>query len=213
MVLTVAELHEPAVAGGVEAVAGGAIEADALQGEGVDLAGTLPEVGFDPVPGFGVAQPSQEQGEAVISEVDLADGQPGDGLEAVVGFVGPGADMGLAVIGLGEDVSDPEGDEPTERKSLMVGMRLEVLIEELGEPELDQEAEDQGDVIDAFVNEAKWGRHGGAPTRVEEKRRCTAGGSPGEGPGKIHVNIHGLRGKDKDIIRGILYIRSAKEEF
>jgi hypothetical protein len=119
--------------------------------------------------------------------------------------------VGLAVIGLGEHGSDPQGDEPTERESLMVGMGLEVLVEEVGESELDQEAEDQGNVIDAFVNEAQCGRHGGAPTRRGEKRRCTAEGSPEEDTGKFYVNMHGLREIDKDIIRGDLYACSAKE--
>jgi hypothetical protein len=97
--------------------------------------------------------------------------------------------VGLAVIGLGEDVGDPEGDEPAERESLMMRVRLEMLVEEVGEPELDQEAEDQGDVIDAFVSEAEGGRHGSSPTRRGEKRRCTAEGSRGEGPGKFYINI------------------------
>jgi hypothetical protein len=47
----------------------------------------------------------------------------------------------------------------------MVGMGLEVLVEEVGESVWDQEAENQGNVIDAFVNETQCGRHGGAPTR------------------------------------------------
>ena len=62
MVLAVAQLHEPAVDGGVEAVAGGAVESDPLQGQGVDLAGAVPEVGLDAVPGFGVAEASAGAG-------------------------------------------------------------------------------------------------------------------------------------------------------
>jgi hypothetical protein len=141
----------------MEAVAGGAVESDALQGEGVDRAGALPEVGLDPVPSLVAAQPSQEQGEAVVGEVDVADGEPGDGFEAVVEFGSPGADVGLAVISLGEDVGDPEGDEPTEGEPPMVWMGLEVLVEEVGELESDEEAEDQGDVVDAFMSEAEGG--------------------------------------------------------
>jgi hypothetical protein len=94
----------------------------------------------------------------------------------------------------------------------MVWVRLEVLVEEVWEPELDQEAEDQGDVVDAFVSQAECGRHGGAPTRRGEKRRCTAGEWRGEGPGENHVNMHSLRKSGKDIIRDKLYIRSAKDE-
>jgi hypothetical protein len=34
----------------------------------------------------------------------------------------------------------------------MVGVRLEVLIEDLGEAELDQEAQQERDIVDAFVS-------------------------------------------------------------
>jgi hypothetical protein len=142
MVLAVAQLHEAARDDGVEAVAGGAIEADPLQGQGVDLAGAVPEVGLDAVSGLGVAEGFQDQGQAVVGEVDVADGRPGAGFEGVVEVLDPDADMGLAMIGLGEDVGDPEGDEPALRESLMQGVRGEELVEDLGEAELDQEAEE-----------------------------------------------------------------------
>ena len=93
----------------------------------------------------------------------------------------------------------------------MVWVGLEVLIKELREPESGQEAEDQGDVIDAFVSESEGGRHGGAPTRRVGERRCTAEDSREEDPGGIYVNMHSLRELDKDIIRAKLYARSAKE--
>ena len=50
----------------------------------------------------------------------------------------------------------------------------EELVEELRKAELDEEAEEQGDVIDAFVGELQGGVHGGAPTKAGEKLRCTA---------------------------------------
>ena len=159
-----------------------------------------------------MAQPRQQQGEAVVGEIDVADGESGNRFEAVVELESPGADVGLAVVGLGEDVGDPESDEPTERKTLMVRMGLEVLVQEVGEPELSEEAEDQGDVIDPFVDEAECGRHGGAPTRYEENRRCTAGQWQREEPGGSHVNMHRLRGIDKEVISRKLYVCSAKEE-
>ena len=94
----------------------------------------------------------------------------------------------------------------------MVRVGLEVPVQEEGEPELDEEAEDQGDVVDPFVDEAERGRHGGAPTRREENRRCNAGQWQREEPGESHVNMHRLRDMDKEIIRGKLYVCSAKEE-
>src|SRR6516165_10297227 len=92
----------------------------------------------------------------------------------------------------------------------MVRVGLEVPVQEEGEPELDEEAEDQGDVVDAFVDEAECGRQGGAPTRGEENRRCTAGQWQREEPRESHVNMYMLRAIDKDIIRGKLYVCSAK---
>ena len=52
MVLAVAQLHEAVGDDGVEAVAGGAIEPDPLDRQGVDFAGGAPEVGLDAVPEF-----------------------------------------------------------------------------------------------------------------------------------------------------------------
>ena len=58
-------------------------------------------------------------------------------------------------------------------------------VEELGEAELDQEAQEQGDVIDAFVGQFQGGVHGGTPTRAGESLVVppeTAGREdPGEG--------------------------------
>ena len=58
-------------------------------------------------------------------------------------------------------------------------------VEDLGELELDQEAQEQGDVIDAFVGQFEGGVHGGTPTRVLGKalvvsRRAGRGEDPGK---------------------------------
>ena len=113
----------------------------------------------------GVAEALQEQGQAVVAELDGADGLADEGLEGVVEFLGPGLDGGLAVVGVGEDVGDPDGDEPAVGEPLVEGVGGEVAVEELGELELDEEAQEQGDVIDAFVGQFEGGVHGGAPTR------------------------------------------------
>ena len=42
----------------------------------------------------------------------------------------------------------------------------EMAVEELGELELGEEAEEQGHVIDTFVGQLQGGVHGGSPTRV-----------------------------------------------
>ena len=158
----------------MEAVAGGAIEADPLDGQGVDLAGAGPELGLDVVPGFGVAESGEDQGEAVVGEVDVADGLSGASFEGVMELACPFPDVGLAVIGVGEDVGDPDGDEPALGEALMMGVGRKELVEELREAELDEEAEEQGDVIDALVGQLQGGVHGGSPTKAGEKLRCTA---------------------------------------
>ena len=93
MILAVAQLHEATGDDGVEAVAGGAIEADPLDGQGVDLAGGGPEFGLDGVPGFGVVESGEDEGEAVVGEVDVADGLSGAGFEGVMEIVCPVADV------------------------------------------------------------------------------------------------------------------------
>lgn len=54
---------------------------------------------------------------------------------------GPIADVALAVVGLGEDVGDPDGDEPAVGEPLMERMRWEMAIEDLGQAKLDEEAQ------------------------------------------------------------------------
>ena len=64
------------------------------------------------------------------------------------------------------------------------GWAREVAVEDLGELELDQEAQEQGDVIDTFVGQFEGGVHGGTPTRVWGKPSLYRGGPAG---GKIQA--------------------------
>ena len=112
-----------------------------------------------------------------------------EGFEGVLKFLGPGLDGGLAVVGAGEDVGDPDGDEPAVGESLVEGMGGEVAVEDLGELELDQEAQEQGDVIDAFVGQFEGGVHGGSPTRVWGKPRCIAADRPAGRSRRRNVNM------------------------
>ena len=67
----------------VVAVAGGAVKADALHRQGVDLTAGDPEPVLQGMPEFRVAEAAEYQGEAVVGEVDVADGLPGAGLQGV----------------------------------------------------------------------------------------------------------------------------------
>ena len=53
VVLAVPELHQAVVGDGVIATAGGGVEADPLDGQGIDVAVGVPEVGFQALPGRG----------------------------------------------------------------------------------------------------------------------------------------------------------------
>jgi hypothetical protein len=54
----------------------------------------------------------------------------------------------------------------------------EVPVEDLGESELDEEAQEQGHVIDAFVCQFECRVHGGAPTSGWGKPSLYRGGQP-----------------------------------
>ncbi len=86
-------------------------------------------------------------------------------------LLGPGLDGGHAVVGVGEDVGEPDGGE-----SLVKGMGGEVSVEDFGEFELEEQAQKQGHVIDAFVGQFEGGVHGGSPTRWWAKPSLCRGG-------------------------------------
>ena len=85
------------------------------------------------MPGRQVAEAFQDQGEAIVAELDGADGLADEGLEGVLEAVDPLLDVGLAVVGLGEDVGDPDGDEPAVGEPLMERMGREMAVEDLRE--------------------------------------------------------------------------------
>jgi hypothetical protein len=147
----------------------------------------VPEVGFHGLPGRGVGESLQDQGQAVVGELDGSDGLAAEGLKGVPKFVGPGLDGGFAMVGAGEDISDPGGDEPAVGESLVEWMRWKMAVKDLGELELDEESQEQGNVIDAFVGQFEGSVHGGSPTRGLGKSSLYRGGPTG---GKIQAKNH-----------------------
>jgi hypothetical protein len=107
--------------------------------------------------------------EPVIGELDGPDGLADEGFEGVVEAVDPHPDVGLAVVGLREDVGDPDGDEPAVGEALVEGMWGEMAVEGLRQAESDQEDQQQGDGVDPFVSQLECGVHGGTPTRAARK--------------------------------------------
>jgi len=98
---------------------GGGVESDPLDGQGRDVTVGLPELGFQGLPSRWVGEALQDQGQAVVAELDGPEGWADAGLEGVPEFLGPGLDGGFAMVGAGEDVSDPDGDEPAIGESLV----------------------------------------------------------------------------------------------
>src|SRR3954468_23982759 len=99
-------------------------------------------------------------------------------------FLGPGLDGGLAVVGSGKDVGDPDGDEPSVGESLVERVCGEVAVKDLGEFEFDEEPQEEWDVIETFVGQFEGSLHGVAPTRLWGKSSLYRGGQAG---GNIQV--------------------------
>src|SRR5262249_49684949 len=144
-----------------------------------------PEVGFQGLPSGVGGEALQEQGQAVVAELDGAEGLSDEGLEGVVERLGPALDGGLAVVGAGEDGGDPDGGEPAIGEPLVHAMCGGVAVQDLGEFEAEEDAEEQGHVIAPFVSQFEGGVHGGSPTRDWGKSSLYRGGRVGwEDPGK-----------------------------
>ena len=142
VVLAMPQLHQPVVVDGVVAIGGGGVEADPLhRRQRIDLALGVPEVGFQLVPDLQIAETFQDQGQAVVAELDGPNGLADDGLDGVPKTLDPLLDVGLAVVGLGENVGDPDRDQPAVGETLVEGVRREMAVEDLGKLELDQKAE------------------------------------------------------------------------
>ncbi len=118
------QLHQAVVVEGLVAVAGGGVEADPLdQWQGVDLALDVPEAGSQIVPDRQITEAFQDQGEAVVAELDGPNGLADEVLEGVLEAFDPLLNVGPAVVGLREDVSDPASDELAVRETLVDGGR------------------------------------------------------------------------------------------
>ena len=146
-------LHQAPLGDGVVTITGGAIQADPLDGQFIDVTSGLPEIGFQEAPDGRVAGPLEHEGKAIVGEVDGTERLARDGFEGMVQTGGPITDVALAVVGLGKDVGDPDGDEPAVGESLMEGMCREMAIKDLGQAKLDEEAQQQGHIADTFVSE------------------------------------------------------------
>src|SRR5512142_678114 len=101
VVLAVSQLHQAIIGDGVISTTGGGVKSDPLDGEGIDVAVGMPEIGFQGLPSGRVAEALQDQGQAVGAEFDGPDRLADEGLEGELEILGPGLDGGLAVVGAG----------------------------------------------------------------------------------------------------------------
>jgi hypothetical protein len=104
---------------------------------------------------------TQQDGQAVVGEVGVADRLADEAFQGDAMGAGPVADGRLAVIGLGEDIDDPDGGDPARGEPLMEVVPPEALIEDIGELQARRQAEDQGDVVDTFMVQVQDVAHGG----------------------------------------------------
>jgi hypothetical protein len=99
VVLAVPQLHQAIVViDSVVAIAGGGIEANPFhRRQGIDIALGVPEVGFQLKPGRRIAEAFEDQGEAVVGELNGANRLADEGLAGVMETIDPVLDMGLAI--------------------------------------------------------------------------------------------------------------------
>jgi hypothetical protein len=158
-------LHQAIIGDGVISTTGGGVKSDPRDGEGIDVTVGVPEIGFQGLPSGRVGEAPQDQGQAVVAEFDGPDRLGDEGLEGVLEILGPGLDGGLAVVGAGEYVSDPNGDDPAVGESLVERVGREMAVEDRGESEVAEESQEEGYIIDTLVGQFEGGVHGGSPTR------------------------------------------------
>jgi hypothetical protein len=129
--LAAAELQQPLLGEDIGVrVGGGGADADGVSGELVDADGLPVEVAFELGEGIPGAQSGQAIGEAVVGEVDGADGFAQESGEGAVVVLDPGVDVIEAVVALGDEEEEPEGKNvPRSERSLPVQRGRKVSVQ------------------------------------------------------------------------------------
>ena len=112
VVLAVAELQQPLLGQDLSVGVGGSgVDADQVGGELVNTQGLLVEVPLQGAEGGAGAQPAEPVGEAVVVEIDGPDGFAQQGREGALMLGDPGLDVVEAVVPLGDEEEEPDGQD------------------------------------------------------------------------------------------------------
>jgi hypothetical protein len=164
MIFAVAILHEPFGRDLVIAEGGGAVEADAFGWDGVDFTGGMPQVVFESGP-IGVVEAREDNAQAVVGELTGPERLSEECLQGMGVLSGPVLDRGFAVVGFGEEKGEPSGGQRPVVESLVEVVGPKVAAEDLREAQTLDDAEEKGNVVNAFVLQSKrWGNHAGHDT-------------------------------------------------
>jgi hypothetical protein len=150
MIGAVAKLQQTVRRHGMVAKRGCAIEPDALTRKFVDFAGGLPKIVFQSHP-IGLMEAAEHNAKAVIGELDGPEVLLEQGRQGLLVTQRPVLDGDLAMVGLGEDEGNPGGRQRAVAESLMVVVRAEMALQDVRQSELLDDAQEQGDVVHAFV--------------------------------------------------------------
>jgi hypothetical protein len=131
IVLAVAELQESLLGQDVGVGVGrGGVEADQIGGQLVDADGVLVQITLQGSEGIAAAQPGEPVGEAIIVGVCGQDQFTQQGGENALVLGDPGLDMVEAVMALGDEEEEPDGqDLPRGQRAFPVGWGREVPVQ------------------------------------------------------------------------------------
>jgi len=93
------------------------------------------------IPGFWLAQSSQQERQPVIGEVQLANLLPSDSFDGLAGLFHPGLNRLFAMIALGEDVCQPDGGNPAPTQALVQPVATQVMVEDVGQSWLEHDCQ------------------------------------------------------------------------
>src|SRR5206468_2769924 len=96
-------------------------------------------------------KPAEHDAEAVVGELGRSEVLLEQGSQGLLVAQRPVLDGYLAMVGLGEDEGNPGGSRRAVAESLMEVVRAQMALQDVRQPELLDDAEEQGDVVHAFV--------------------------------------------------------------